>query len=82
MPLVDVTVLVFDFSSFSYCDRELKNFYDMTDMMLPVSNSAVVVHCWTVMWYVALIPSKEVSLMITAASVDSQSELGDIMSEY
>ena len=32
--------------------------------------------------YVALMPSTETSLMMTASSVTSQSELGDIKSEY
>ena len=51
-------------------------------MLAPVSNSPVVVHFWTVMWYIALIPYMEASLKIMATFVDSQSELGDIKSEY
>ena len=34
------------------------------------------------MWYFALMPSTETSLMMTASSVASQSELGDIKLEY
>ena len=34
------------------------------------------------MWYGALMPSTEASLMMTASSVASQSELGNIKSKY
>ena len=54
----------------------------MTDMFAPVSNSAVVACCWTVLGYVALMPSTEASLMMTASSVASQSELGNIKLNY
>ena len=41
----EMTVHVFDLSSFSFCDKVSKNFCEMTDMLAPVSNSAVVVYC-------------------------------------
>ena len=47
-----------------------------------VSNSAFVACCWTVTWYVALMPSTESSLIIMASSVGSQFELGGIKLEY
>ena len=75
MLLADATTHVFDFRSFSFCDMEL-SICDMTDILVSVPNSAVVVHFWTVMCYVALISSKEASLMKMATSVESQSELG------
>ena len=39
MPLADVTVHVFDFNSLGFCGNEL-NFFDITDMLAPVPNSA------------------------------------------
>ena len=74
VPLADVTVHVFDFSRFGFCDKESKNFYDMTDMLVPMSNSALAVHCWAVIQ----IPSREALLIMTGISVDSQSNVGDI----
>ena len=65
------SVNVFDISSFS-CGRESENFCDMTDIFAPVSNSAVVACCWTVMWYAVLMPSIYASLMMTASSVISR----------
>ena len=71
------------FSTFVFCGNELKNFCDMTDTLVPVSNSTVVVvHCCTVMEYSALIPSEEASFMITPISLNSQSKLEDIKSEH
>ena len=81
LPLADVTVCVFDFRSFGFCSRELKNFCDMTDMLVPMLNSAAVIHCWTVKWHVALTPSMEASVMIMARCVNSQSVLGHIKFE-
>ena len=52
------------------------------DMFAPVSNSAVFVQYWTVIEYSALIPYEEASLMTTAISLDSQSEVEDSKSEY
>ena len=60
----------------------VQNFCDMIDMLAPVLNNAVVAQCWTVMWYVVLIPSTEISLMIMVSFVDSQSELADIKWDY
>ena len=70
--LAGVTVHICSVSNFGFCGRELKSVCDMADMLAPVLNSAVVAHCWTIMWYVALIPSIETSLMTTASSVACQ----------
>ena len=80
MPLADVTVHAFGFSSFSFCN-ELKNICDMNDTLAPVSTSAVVVYCCTAMEYFTLIPSDEASLITTSISLDSQSELEDMISK-
>ena len=53
----------------------------MIDTLAPVSNRAIVVCCCTVMEYSTLIPSEETVLM-TSISLNSQSELEDIKSEY
>ena len=82
MPLPYFTVHVFGFNSFIFCGKELKICCDMADMLVPVSNNAVVVHCWTVMWYIALIPSKEFSAITMAISVNSQSDVDHIKLEY
>ena len=82
MPLAGVTVHAFGFGNFSFCGKEVKNFCDITDTLEPMSNSVVVVHCCTVMQYSTLIPSEEASFMITSISLNSQSELADIKSEY
>ena len=51
-------------------------------MLAQVLNSVILVHLWTVMWYIALIPSTETSLMIAASSVTSHAKLGDIKWEH
>ena len=60
----------------------MKKFCDMTDILVHVSNSAVIVHCWTAMGYSALILSEKVSLMMTSMSLSSQSDVEDIKLEY
>ena len=69
-------------SSFGFYGRELKNFCSMTDMLTPVSNSDVVMHCWTVIWCLELIPYMAALLMIMATSVDSKSKLCDVKPEH
>ena len=43
-------------------------------MLVPVSNGAVVMYWWAITW--------EASLMMIAASVDSQCELGEMKIKY
>ena len=80
--LAEATVQGFGFSNYGFLVIELKFFCDKTDTLSPVSNSAVVVHYYTVMEYSVLVPSKETSLMATSISLNSQSTLEDMKSEH